>query len=265
MPARDQYEAIAERYGAIAHDSAVCGLHVHVGVPDRELAVQVTSRLRLWLPLVLAISANSPLHAGKDTGHASWRSVQLERWPSLGPTPECESAADYDRTVASLVASGAALDETMAYWYARPSTKYPTVEVRVADVCPTVADTVLVAGLVRGLVATMLDDVQAGTPMPHVPDCLVSAAHWRAARDGLDGDLVELGFGRTRTAWDLVDDMVAKVMPALARHGDADIVIDRLAALRRDGTGAARQRAVLRRTGSIPAVLRYLADQTLRP
>jgi carboxylate-amine ligase len=265
VPAGSRYAAMARQYGAIAHDPAVCGCHIHVGVPDRALAIDVCSRLRIWLPMIQAIAANSPLHAGSDTGHASWRSVQLERWPSLGPTPEFDCPEDYDRTVNSLVASGVMLDPTMVYWYARPSVSYPTVEVRVADVCPTVADTVLVAGLVRGLVATMLEHARAGEPLPHVADCLVSAAHWRAAHDGLDGNLVDLRTNQIRPAWDLVDDMVETILPALEWHGDVDLVTDQLASLRRAGNGATRQRHILRRTGSIRAVLDGLTDHTLYP
>jgi gamma-glutamyl:cysteine ligase YbdK (ATP-grasp superfamily) len=216
----------------------------------------------VWLPVVQAVTANSPLHDGYDTGHASWRSMQLERWPSIGPTPYFDSVADYDRTVDELIAAGIMLDAAMVYWYARPSSAYPTVEVRVGDVCPTVDDAVLVAALVRSLVAVLAEDVRAGVPAPRVRDCLVAAAHWRAAHDGLDGDLIDLRAGGARPAWDLVDDLMATVAPALLRHGDLGYVLAQLARLRRDGTGAARQRRVLDDTGDLRAVIDDLAAQT---
>jgi carboxylate-amine ligase len=262
VPANSRYQAMARRYGAIAQDTAVCGCHVHVGVPDRETAVQVCTRLRVWLPVIQAMTANSPLHEGVDTGHASWRSIQLERWPSLGPTPHFDCAGDYDDAVAQLIAAGVMLDETMIYWYARPSARYPTVEVRVGDVCPTVEDTVLVAALIRALVATVVDEVRAGIPAPQVPECLVSAAHWRAAHDGLDGELVDLRLGTTRPAWQLLDEMFATVSPALLRHGDLDLVVSELARLRRRGNGATRQRRIHHASGSIHTVLTRLAEQT---
>lgn len=263
VPDKPRYHAMSRRFGPVAHDPAVCGCHVHVGVPDRELAVQVCNHLRPWLPVVQAITANSPLHDGRDTGHASWRSMQLERWPSIGPTPHFESAADYDATVEDLIRAGIMLDAAMVYWYARPSVAYPTVEVRVGDVCPTVDDTVLVAGLVRALVATVADDVRDGVLAPRIRDCLVSAAHWRAAHDGLDGDLIDLRSGRARPAWDLVDDLFATVTPALVRHGDLRYVLDQLHRVRREGNGAARQRRVLARTEcDVRAVLDHLAAQT---
>ncbi|MGC5333237.1 carboxylate-amine ligase [Micromonospora sp. DT62] len=263
VPDKPRYHAMSRRFGPVAHDPAVCGCHVHVGMPDRELAIQVCNHLRPWLPVVQAITANSPLHDGRDTGHASWRSMQLERWPSIGPTPHFESVADYDATVAELIDAGIMLDAAMVYWYARPSAAYPTVEVRVGDVCPAVDDTVLVAGLVRALVATMADDARAGVPARRIRDCLVSAAHWRAAHDGLEGDLIDLRAGVARPAWDLVGELVDTVAPALVRHGDLDYVRDQLVRLRRDGNGATRQRRVMARTGDdVRAVLDHLAAET---
>ncbi|MBG6104940.1 carboxylate-amine ligase [Micromonospora vinacea] len=262
VPDEPRYHAMSRRYGPVAHDPAVCGCHVHVGLSDRELAVQVCNHLRVWLPVVQAITTNSPLHDGYDTGHASWRAMQLERWPSIGPTPYFDSAADYDRTVDQLIAAGIMLDAAMVYWYARPSPTYPTVEVRVGDVCTEVDDAVLVAALVRSLVATLVDDVRAGVSAPDVRDCLVAAAHWRAAHDGLDGDLIDLRAGGTRPAWALVDELMAVIAPALLRHGDLGYVLAQLARLRRDGTGATRQRQVLDRAGDLRAVLDDLVVRT---
>ncbi|MEU5789657.1 glutamate--cysteine ligase [Micromonospora purpureochromogenes] len=263
VPDEQRYHAMSRRFGPVAHDPAVCGCHIHVGVPDRELAVQVCNHLRPWLPVVQALTANSPLHDGRDTGHASWRSMQLERWPSIGPTPHFESVADYDATVQELIAAGIMLDAAMVYWYARPSAGYPTVEIRVGDVCPTVDDTVLVAALVRALVATMADDVRAGVRATEIRDCLVAAAHWRAAHNGVDGDLIDLRGGGARPAWDLIDELLVTVTPALTRHGDLDPVLCQLDRIRRGGTGATRQRRIMARTdGDVQAVLDHLTAQT---
>lgn len=258
-----RYEAIARHYGPIVADPAVCGCHVHVGVADRELAVQVSNHLRPWLPVVQALAANSPLQDGADSGHASWRSMQLERWPSLGPAPFFESADDFDRTVRLMVESGAMLDASLVLWYARPSITYPTVEVRVADVCPTVADTVLLAGLIRALVATAIDDIAAGLVAPAVPDGVLRAAHWNAAHSGLSGNLLDVRAGRARPAWDVVDDLVAAVRPVLLRQADLTVVSAELTRLRAEGTGADRQRRVYADTGDLRAVLSEAAAWTV--
>ncbi|GGQ61961.1 carboxylate-amine ligase [Couchioplanes azureus] len=254
-----RFHAIARHYGPIAYDAAVCGCHVHVGVPDRETAVRVCTWLRPWLPVLQALTVNSPLYAGADTGHASWRGLQLARWPALGPTPAFASAADYDRAVALLVSSGAMLDDSMVLWYARPSATYPTVEIRVADVCPAPEGTTLLAALVRALVATCLadgdDPAEGAAPLP---DHLVAAAHWNAAHSGMDGTLLDLHTGTARPAWDVVADLVTAVRPALRRLGDARTVAAGLDRIRDEGTGAARQRRAMS-TGGIPAALAEVA------
>ena len=261
VPDGERYRRMEERFGAIAHEPGLCGLHVHVGVPDRELAVRVCAHLRVWMPLIQAMTANSPFFAGADTGHASWRGVRIQRWPTIGPSPVFGSAAEYDAAVASLVESGAMIDRGMVFWYARLSDRYPTVEIRVGDVCATARDTVLVAGLLRALVATVSQD--GPDQVPDVPDFLVGAAHWRAAREGLDGELFDLRTGRSRPAWELVDDLVAYVTPALTRHGDLQPVLTSLSGLRRSGTGAARQRRLLQVTGSMPEALAALGRLTV--
>ncbi|GAA4263828.1 glutamate--cysteine ligase [Dactylosporangium darangshiense] len=257
-----RFHAIARHYGPIAYDPALCGCHIHVSVPDRALAIQVCNAIRPWLPVLQAITANSPFHAGEDTGHASWRSIALERWPSLGPSPYLESIEDYERTVNELVATGVMLDSSMVLWWARPSSRYPTVEVRVGDVCPTAEDTVLVAGLVRALVANAVADVAAGRPSPRLPDHLLRAAHWNAAHSGLEGTLTDLHRRAARPAWQLVDELVATIGPALDHHDDREAVRVGLARLREQGNGATRQRRVHAHGGGLLAVLRDLAAAT---
>jgi carboxylate-amine ligase len=257
-----RFHAIARHYGPIAHDPALCGCHVHVGVPDRALAVQVCTMIRPWLPVVQAMTANSPFAAGADTGHASWRCIALERWPSLGPSPYLESLEDYERTVSELVDTGVMLDDSMVLWWARPSARYPTVEVRVGDVCPTADDTVLVAAVVRALVASAVGEIAAGRPALRPPDHLLRAAHWNAAHRGLDGTLTDLRRRAARPAWQLVDELVSRIEPALELHDDRDVVRAGLARLRERGTGATRQRRMHAAGGGLPAVLRDLAAAT---
>ncbi|MFI5958429.1 glutamate--cysteine ligase [Cryptosporangium sp. NPDC051539] len=248
-----RFREIVRHYGPIARDPALCGCHVHVGVPSRGAAVDVCRRIRPWLPVVSALAANSPLHAGVDTGYASWRTIQLDRWPGVGPMPHVESEKEYDEAVASLIESGVMLDETMILWHARPSARYPTVEVRVADVCPTAGDTVLIAGLIRALVATALSSVHdVDDPLA---DHVLEAAHWNAARSGLGGTLLDPRSGRARPAWELVDEMCERLTPALLRQGDLDVVGGELSRVRQIGNGADRQRRLLARTGGIPAVM----------
>lgn len=183
-----RYRRIAERFGMIAHEQGICGCHVHVEVPDRAAAVQVSNRLRPSLPLLLALAANSAVYRNTDTGYASWRSILWARRPSAGPPPYFASVDDYDSTVQMLIDAGAALDDAMIYWDVRPSSTYPTIEVRVADVPSTVAETVLLATLIRAAVMTALDAWRRGeTPQRRgrrVARCLLEGRPRRSGRAG---------------------------------------------------------------------------------
>ncbi|MGC5021603.1 carboxylate-amine ligase [Micromonospora sp. DT47] len=259
---KPRFDRMIERFRLLVPGPGNNGMHVHVGVPAPETGVQVLNHVRPWLPVLHAATTNSPFARGEETGYASWRSVEWEHWPSVSPTPWLESYEHYERLIRQLIASGVMLDEGMLYWYARLSAKYPTVEIRIGDVCPTVDDTVLVAALVRALVATAMTDIAEGRPAVNTDHHLLVAAHWRAAHDGLEGEGVDLSNGELRPAWELLDRLVDRVRPALAEHGDLDEVTGLLGGLRRHGTGAARQRAVHARTGRLEDVVADVARQT---
>ena len=164
-----RYRELARRYGPVVAEAGTCGCHVHVGVPSRDLGVQVLARLRPWLAPLLAVTANSPIAGGHDTGWASWRYVIQSRWPTATPPAAWPDAAAYDAAVRRLIGQGAALDERSVYFLARLSPRYPTVEVRVADVCLDAGAAVLAAGLTRALVATALAEARRGTPVAAPP------------------------------------------------------------------------------------------------
>ena len=164
MTDQPRYRELARRYGPVVAEAGTCGCHVHVGVPSRDLGVQVLARLRPWLAPLLAVSANSPITGGHDTRWASWRYPIQARWPTAVPPAAWPDAAAYDTAVRRLIGQGAALDERSVYFLARLSPRYPTIEVRVADVCLDAGTAVLLAGLTRALVATALTEARRGTP-----------------------------------------------------------------------------------------------------
>ncbi|GIE53459.1 putative glutamate--cysteine ligase 2 [Amorphoplanes nipponensis] len=257
-----RYHRMRERFGDLSPGAGLNGMHVHVSVPDPETGVQVLNHLRPWLPILQAATANSPFFDGRDTGYASWRSMLWERWPTVGPTPYLESHEQYETMISDLVASGAMLDEGMLYWYARLSANYPTVEIRMGDVCPTPDDAMLLAALARALVATVLREVRDGRRAPDVPHPLLMAAHWRAAHDGLEGLNIDMATREPRPAWKLMRQLFDYVRPELERHGDLEMTTVLLGRLRAHGSGAARQRSVLAQRGSVDAVVDWLAATT---
>lgn len=261
---KKRYRRIAERFGMIAHEQGICGCHVHVAVPDRDAAIAVSNRIRPWLPLLLAVTANSAIYRNTDTGHASWRSVLWQRWPSAGPPPQFESADEYDAVVRLFLDTGAMLDDGMVYWDVRPSANFPTVEVRVADVPATVAESVLLAALVRGCAMTALEAERRGdTVAPLAPHAL-RAAYWTSARNGLDGDAIDLTDSHgSAPAVQLLDRLVDHVRPALEQVGDFDMVRSELARIAEHGNGAMRQRRAWSRSHDVADVLAESARATL--
>ncbi|WP_344328266.1 carboxylate-amine ligase, partial [Kitasatospora putterlickiae] len=180
-----RYRLMADRYPAAAdgNGGALCGCHVHLGTLERGLALALGNRLRPWLPVLQAITVNSPFDAGRDSGFASWRDVRWSRWPTVGAAPLVDERG-YERRADALVATGTLLDRRMIYWYTRPSEHVPTLEVRVADVSADLGTVLLLAGLLRGLGAVLLDEARAGLPPPAVPHGRLAAAHRRAAQTG---------------------------------------------------------------------------------
>jgi carboxylate-amine ligase len=245
----DRYRRMLQRYGSLPRRILSCGLHVHVAIADAEEGVAVLDRIRTWTPVLLALAANSPIHDGVDTGHASWRSVAWSQWPSSGPMECYGSAARYRAVTDTLLATGALLDRGMLYFDARLSHHHPTVEVRVADVPLDAGTTVALAGLVRALADTAVADWQDGRPAPEAAACSVRLANWCAAVGGLEDTLVDPTTWQPAPAREVVATLLAAVTPALVANGDDQLVEHGIADLFRLGTGAARQRAVLGRTG----------------
>jgi carboxylate-amine ligase len=229
-------------------EQLVNGMHVHVAVPSRETGVQVMNRIRVWLPTLTAMSANSPLWDGHDTGFASWRTVIFSRWPVSGMLPYFQDAADYDRRVRQLLESGLISDTGQLNWQARLSDRYPTVEVRRLDVQLHVDDAVMFAGIIRALVETAITEAVTGTPAPDCPPELLQTSMWHAARHGLSETLIDPK-GRRRRAGDVLYELQQHIAPALDASADNRQVTALIHRLLQNGTGADRQRTALTEGG----------------
>ncbi|MCW2527400.1 MAG: putative glutamate--cysteine ligase 2, partial [Pseudonocardiales bacterium] len=259
----DRYRRMMDEFAVVARQQLTCGMHVHVSVDSPEEGVAVLDRLRPWLPVLTALSANSPFLAGRDTGYESYRSLLWGQWPTAGPVEPFGDVAGYERAREDLIASGAAMDDGMIYFDARLSARYPTVEIRVADVVPWVADAVLIAALARAFVHTAAARWEAGEPVEPVRTDLLRAANWRAARWGMTGDLADAVVGGTTPAWKLVEAAMEWCGAALLEAGDLDRVRSSLDEISRRGTGASLQRRAFDQAGEMGPVLDALRAQML--
>jgi carboxylate-amine ligase len=262
----ERYLAMASEFQQMALETLIFGCHVHVGIDDPDLRIRVMNRIRPWLPTVLALSANSPFWGGQDTGYASYRTMVFRRWPTTGMPQRFADHGEYQRVIKTLVDAGALEDATHLYWYVRPSARFPTLEVRIPDVCLTVDEAVTVAGLIAALVAAaQAREAEAdGLSMPEDTRYeLLEAAVWRAARFGLSERLIDVPDAALRPAEEVVGSLLATVRPVLEEAGAWARVEQGVRHILAQGNGATRQRAVLRGGGAMADVARFIADQTV--
>lgn len=238
---KHRYRMIAERMRETAARMYGTGTHVHVEVPSKDAGVRVLQRLARWAPALLAMTANSPVWCGEDTGFASWRYVSFLTWPISGWPPVFADGAEYDRAIEQLVRSGVLLDSGVVTWSARLSEQYPTIELRLADAQLSAGDAVVHGVLVRSLVERCLREDEQGVPVPSMAPGIVSGALWLAARDGLGGELIDPAEPDPQPAFDLIDRMVAEAADDLDRFGDLELVESHVARLREEGSPARRQ------------------------
>jgi carboxylate-amine ligase len=258
-----RYRRMLDDYQMLAREQLICGAQVHVGIADRDEAVAVAQRVAPSLPVLLALSASSPYWMGEDSGYASVRSLVWMRWPTAGDSGVVESAAEHDALVADLIASGTITDPKMVYFDVRPSAHVPTVELRVTDACPDADTVVLLAGLFRGLARRAQLAHRAGEPLLPTRPPLHRAAMWRAARSGLEGDLLDLPRSPVPVpAAVAVERLVADLRPHLEELGDFEQVSELAAQALGRGSSAARQRRAATRRGRLSDVVDLIVADT---
>ncbi|RYZ09922.1 MAG: YbdK family carboxylate-amine ligase [Myxococcales bacterium] len=251
-------------YQLLVREQLICGMQVHVGIDNRDLAVQLVDRVAPWLPPLLALSVSSPFsHAGDDTGYASSRSLIWSRWPTTGGAGPFASAREYDEMVENLVASGVISDKGMLYFDVRPSAHVPTLELRVCDACHSVETVALIAGLFRAVVMRESGRALAAEPATFaVHPTLQRAAMWRAARSGIEAELVAVGEAKSIPAAVVLRSMRDALEPELRDAGDWDEVERLLESALERRSAAARQRDALRRRGRFTDVVDLILAET---
>ncbi|MFF2569592.1 glutamate--cysteine ligase [Streptomyces sp. NPDC058084] len=259
----DRYRLIEDRYARLIDDKLTCACHVHVHLASAEEGVGVLDRIRPWLAPLLALSANSPFWQGQDTGYASWRHQLWSRWPMSGPAELYGDVDAHEETTRAMLASEVLVDDHMVYFDARLSRSYPTVEVRVGDVCQLTEDALLLAVLVRALVETEARAWRAGLEADPVPTVVLRLAAWRASRFGLGGELLHPLTWRPAPAAAVLEALIDHVTPALRASGDLDRAVRGTELLLARGTGADLQRAAHAGGGSLAPVVADAVRRTV--
>ena len=260
----ERYHSIQQNYRQLAYEQSIWGCHVHVGLDNREEAVQVMNHARVWLAPLLALTGNSPYFGGYDTGYASYRTEIWARWPFSGPPQLFSSLAEHDALVQAITIPGSMDNAREVYWDMRLSSRFNTIEVRLIDVCLTIDEAVMVAGLVRALIQTCHEAVLRGEAYPPIRQEIVRATHWRAARYGLDAELLDPYTGQAVAAMTLIDQLLSFVRSALEARGDWETVTTLVASVLQHGTGAVRQRAAFNRRQQWHDLLDFIVAETAK-
>ena len=257
-----RYEVIVEENQMIARSALTFGLHVHVGIPDPERAIQIMNAVRYMLPHVLALSTSSPFWLGVHTGLRSYRSEVFTRMPRSGIPDQFESYASFQRYVALLIETGCIDDGKKIYWDVRPHPFFPTLEFRICDIPTRVDDTIAIAALFQALVAKVNRLLEQNLTFRLHHKMLIEENKWRAARYGLDGKMIDFGKGKEVPTSDLIRELLVFVDDVVDGLGSRE-EIEHIYTILDRGTSADDQLRVWRETGDINAVVDHLIETTM--
>jgi carboxylate-amine ligase len=256
LTAGDHNRRVEEEMGWVARTQAIYGLHIHIAVPDGDAAILAVNALARHVPLLVALSANSPFWRGFDTRLASTRIKIFEMFPRSGLPPTFRNWEDFEDHIGALVASGSIPDYSWCWWDARPHQKFGTVELRAPDVQTDASYTVALAALVQCLVARASMD---GQPPE---DALYNAENkWRAVRYGMAADFYDFVAGRVIPARSMARGLIEELRPVARDLGCEEELVGVLEIVEL-GTGAELQRAAHKRSGSLEGVMDYLIEGT---
>lgn len=265
---KERYRALEKDLAHVARRLLICGMHVHVGIGNDELRIDLMNQFSYFLPHVLALSVSSPFWEGRETGLQCYRLTVFDNLPRTGLPPSFLSWGEYQRSVGMLTDNEIIEDPTKIWWDLRPSNRFPTLETRICDVAPLIEDTIAIAAIIQSLMRLLYCLRRDNQRWRQYERFLIGENRWRAQRYGASGSLIDFGRGELVPFSELVEELVELALPHAEALGCADEVRSALAIPSR-GTGADRQIATYRTareagaddTEALKAVAAQLADE----
>ena len=240
---KERYNDLAKDLQAVARRLLICGQHVHVAIEDDDLRIDLMNQIPYFLPHLLALSTSSPFWRGVDTGLMSYRLTVFDGLPRTGLPDQFDSHGEYQRLVGQLTGAGLIKDATMIWWDIRPSAKYPTLEMRMTDVCTRLEDSITVAALYACIVSMLYRLRRDNQRWRIYPRSLVDENRWLAQRFGVTGQLVDFGLGRMVDYPELLEELIELVREDAERL-NCVAEVEHAREIVRRGTSAQRQLAV---------------------
>ena len=259
---KERYKLLEEEMQDIVRELLIFGLHVHVGIPDAELRIEIMNEARYFLPHLLALSTSSPFWLTRVTGLKSYRSVIWSRFPRTGIPPEFSSADELSNYVELLVKTGSIDDGKKIWWDLRPHAFYPTLEFRICDAATRVEETVCLAALIQAICAKLVKLRRANLGFRKYQPGLINENKWRAIRHGLDGKLIDFGKQAEVPMRDLAVELLDFIDDVVDELGSRQAV-SYVNVLLKEGTSADRQLKVFEETGHLHAVVDHVAAETI--
>jgi carboxylate-amine ligase len=262
VTAGERYTKHERDMADIARQMLVFGMHVHIGIEDPELRIDVMNQSRYFMPHLLALSASSPFWHGRDTGLRSYRTIILGNLPRAGMPPSFDSWNEYERFIDMLVQTGCIDEPTKIWWDIRPSHKYPTVEYRFADICTKVDEAICIAALLQGLVAKLIKLRRSNICWRDYRRNLIAENKWRAVRYGVHGNLIDFGSRKEAPFKQLLQEILLLIDDVVDELGIRRAV-EYVHTILDEGNSADRQLAVYRETEDHRQVVDHLIRETV--
>ena len=257
----ERYETIVKDMGLLARANLIFGLHVHVGIPDRESAIHVMNQARYFLPHIYALSVNSPFWVGRNTGLKGYRLKVFERFPRTGIPDSFESLSEYDDYCKLLVKTGCIDNPKKIWWDIRLHPFFDTLEVRVCDAQSRVDDTLAITALIQAVIVKLYKLFRRNTTFRVYRRRLLDENRWRASRYGIDGKLIDFGREAEVETRSLLTELLEFVSTEVDELG-SNREMAHIERIMREGTGADRQLAVWEKTNSMHAVVDQIVHET---
>ncbi len=256
-----RYHEIIEDMQQVARANLIFGLHVHVGVEDRELAIQIMNTVRYFLPHIYALSTNSPFWEGRNTGFRSYRSKIFDRFPRTGIPDNFRSRGEYDSYLALLIKTGCIDNGKKIWWDIRPHPFFDTLEYRICDVPMRVDETVALAALMQAITAKVAKLIKQNLGFRLYRRLLINENKWRAARYGISGKMIDFGRQTEVDTVDLIHELLEFVDDVADELGSRK-ELAYIEEILRGGTGADRQLATWNNTNDMKAVVDHIVWET---
>lgn len=261
ITARDRYYGLAKDMGFVARRLLIFGMHVHIGIEDPDLRIDVMNQVRYFLPHILALSTSSPFWQGRDTELKSYRSVIFEDLPRTGIPGHFSSFAEYELYIKTLTKTRCIDEPTKIWWDVRPHSKFPTLEFRICDACTKVDEVIAIAALFQAVVAKLIKLRRDNQTWRIYRLELLKENKWRAIRDGIDGKLIDFGIEEEVPLRFLMNELLELIDDVVDELGTRE-EIEYVHTILKEGSSADRQLRVYRETSDLKAVVDMLAEET---